>query len=333
MSTRRRPIAILITLSLLALASCKGDNPAIPANPFSPAPLSMASIWPHADGNAWQYTITYTDRLAPTPVKSAAPFETEIPSMDELHALLQIPLPGTPTLSASGTYGLALDGMVTTDSGVTAQRVEKTLDLELDPPAVLKSISVSDSPDDFLRAVARARPDLRSKIMAAKDWSDHDIDSLAAPFFIGGYAFAYEDSGYYGYGDLDQNHSWVYLAESLRVGTSFKLQLIPAISTGIWLTGRIWSQGDLQVGDKIYRNVIECMYVIDLGVNIGTDENGDVIATNHAYVYAVTHFAPNVGPIRGQERWLVPPSSFLQDPGPQRLTEYYLELSSASLND
>lgn len=329
MSTRRKSITILIALSLLALAACKDDNP---ANPFSPKPPAMASIWPHADGNVWQYTITYTDRLAPTPTKSADPSETEIPSMTELHALLQIPLTGTPTLSASGTYELALDGMVTTGSGVTAQRFKKTLDLELDPPAVQKSINISGTSDDFLRAIARARPDLRSKIFAAKGWSKLGDLDISAPFFIGGYAFAYEDSGYFGYGDLDQLHSWVYLTESLRVGTSFKLQLIPALASDIWLTGRIWSQGDLQIGDKTYRNVIECMYVIDLGEFVAIDENGDEIGVSHNYIYAATHFAPDVGPIRGRERWLPNQNTALQDPEPLRLIEYYMELSSASLD-
>jgi hypothetical protein len=329
MSTRRTITSVLLVMIILACASCKDDNPTKPDNSIEP---TMANIWPNADGSAWLYASTYSDRLAPKTGTTPSPHDTEIPSMSELYELLQSPLPGVPTLGATGTYEIALDGIVTTNSGVEAQRVVSTHILVPGFPASQKRINTTGSGDNFLRAVARSRPDLRSKIPASKGWTEKRSLDIAPPTFIGGYAFAFEDSGYFGYGDLDQGHSFVYLSGDLEVGTEFTLQLLPLISTDIWLTAKIWSQGSLKVGDTTYRNVIECMYVIDFGESIATDENNEVIFVKHDYFYGVTHFAPEVGPIRGRERQFIRDSNAVQGLGPQRIVEYYEELSSASLN-
>ncbi len=101
----------------------------------------------------------------------------------------------------------------------------------------------------------------------------------------------------------------MYLPSSLEPGTSFFIQLLPSISGNLWLHGRIWSRGDLVVGGKLFENVVECLYKLDLGVQVITDDEGNAIGNFHSYMYGTIHFAPEVGPIKSLERWNVKDSS------------------------
>jgi hypothetical protein len=276
----------LMTLALVFLASCS-DNSSSPGSNSIP---TMENIWPHADGSRWQYAATYSERFASvSTVTKGLPY-VPLPSMAELHALMQVPLTGEPTLSGMGTYELVLDGEVTTLSGVVAQNVQETMSLDLSPKAGLPQVE--------------------------------------GPIFISGYAFAFEDSGYYGYGDFTQDHSFIYLDKSLDVGTEFSIQLSRGLANDIWLNGQIWSRGTLRVGSKTYPNVIECLYVIDLGEVDLVNESGEVIGTSHDYIYAITHYAPGVGPIQGRERHHVSRDDSIQTSGPARIIEYKLDLTN-----
>ncbi len=93
----------------------------------------------------------------------------------------------------------------------------------------------------------------------------------------------------------------------------------------IWLYGQIWSRGDLTIGGVRFRNVVECMYLVDMGEAVATDENGNVTGTVHNYVYGTTHFAPGVGPIRGRERGRSAGDSSLQDTGPT-INDYVMDV-------
>ena len=99
----------------------------------------------------------------------------------------------------------------------------------------------------LLLSIARARPHCRDAILAELGLTTDALKSLAGarePFFLGGYAFAFEDSGYYWYGDLSNRHSWIYLeGDLLTVGTEFSIQLVPEFIDDAWLYGRIWAVG------------------------------------------------------------------------------------------
>ena len=128
--------------------------------------------------------------------------------------------------------------------------------------------------------------------------------------------FAFEDSGYFGYGDLNTERRWVYLGDSLAVGTEFTLQIVPDLADDIWLYGRIWSIGDRSVNGVTWHNVVECMYAFDFGVQEAVDEDGNIVDYFHSYIYGTTLFVPEVGPIACDERHMLAPDGVLQDAPP-----------------
>jgi len=298
---------LLLNLSLIFVlilaAACNDDDDSVNCpDPGAPDP-TMANIWPHADGTSWTFDIEYREILPPeVPLKAG-----EIPTMEELHAALQDPVPGEVVEEGDGLYRLALDGMVTTDSGATGQNVVESIYMEM-PDGPVKSVNGNSSGvDPVLAMIARARPDLRSGIVSRYGLDEKALDYIFPPLFLGGYAFAYEDSGYFGYGDLDQDHAWVYLEGDLSVGSEFSLQLVPSLANDVWLHGRIWSISDRTVGGRTYENVVECMYVIDLGETEISDENGTILGSSFPYYYGSSFFAPEVGPIAGVERHVANP--------------------------
>ena len=292
--TKRILILVAMTALLFLLPACNDDDecPTCP-DTGTPAP-TMANIWPHADGTAWTFDGVYRESTVPTPVKD---YGTEIPPMDDLHAALGEPLPGVVTMEEDGLYRFAFDGETTTLSGATGQKVVETMFAA--PP--------EDGPDPLLALIARARPDLRPALAARYGIGTKDFSEVpGSPYFLGGYCFSAEEEGYFGYGDVDQNHSWVYLEGDLSVGSEFSLQLVPALTDGVWLYGRVWSLGDRTVNGIDYENVLEVMYVIDLGESMVTDEQGNLLGTSHPYMYGNSFFVPEVGPVEGTERRVFP---------------------------
>ncbi len=311
---------ILSCLLLVALLGCNDDNCIdCPDGGSDPEP-TMANLWPHADGTGWIYDFAYGEYEGPAVTDSAPP----LPSLQELHDALDVPVTGVVINEGLGLYRLRFDGIVTTDSGVLAQNIVGTLYNEAEKSGT-GTVGASDGERRLLQLIARVRPDLRPRILArlgANADALKSLDGVDLPYFLGGYAFASEDSGYYGYGDLNTSHSWVYLEGDLAVGSRFSLQLLPDLTDDIWLYGQIWSIGDRFVGGVAWPNVLECMYAIDLGLVQLTDEGGGTIGEFRPCLYGSTLFAPEFGPIAGRERRVVGVDEFLGEPGGVTVTDY-----------
>ena len=245
-----RKILILALLPGLLLASaCNDDDDCVNCSGDGTPFPTMANIWPHADGSAWTFGLEYRE-LEPEPGTGAK--VGEIPTMEELHAALQVPMDGIVTDEGEGYYRFALDGTVTTRSGAVAQQVVESFFMETPTKTVRREGPASSASDRVLAIIAEYG-------LEKAGFSNY------APYFLSGYAFAYEDSGYYGYGDIDQNHSWVYLEGDLRPGAEFSFQLAAGLTNEVWLHGRVWSVGRRTFGGRTYSNVLECMYVLDFG--------------------------------------------------------------------
>lgn len=284
--------AVAVALAL-ALPACDGNGD----DGLRP---TMANLWPHADQSAWTYETVLTEL-----VRQTVPSLTDaLPSLTALHADLEGALDGTVAGVDSAFYTFALDGVDTTDSGAVGQRVVETIE-PLDGGA-----SVPAPPDRrLLRLLALARPDLRPRVLARLGepevaWDPRkDFAHGVPPLLLGGGpAYAYEDSGYYSYGDVDLGHSWVYLEAPPRPGTEYSLQLVPALADDVWLHGRVWSVRDRAFGGVRYANVVECLLVIDLGVETVTDEQGQPLGDFRSYIYGRIFYAPATGPVAFQER-------------------------------
>jgi len=303
----------LICVLAFALAGCSDDDdcPECPGPPEPPEP-TLGNIWPHADGTSWIYDLEY-GHYAGLAIDDEEP---PLPSMEDLHAALQEPV-DTEELSLDlGLYRLRFDGEVTTESGAVGQDLVETFYGEVD--LTLRAADDARSVEQrFLRTLARVRPDLRPAIQArlgGEMAGTKDLAAATAPFFLGAYAFAYEDSGYYGYGDLNTEHAWTYLEGDLSVGSEFALQLVSDLTDDVWLYGRIWSIEDREIAGVTWSHALESMYVVDLGVQIVTDDEGNQIGYFRSYMYGTTIFVPDVGPVACHERHVLAPDDILQDP-------------------
>ena len=333
--SRKILLTLALTTALFLVSACNDDDdncvdcPAVGA-----ATPTMANIWPHEDGTAWTYDLEYRE-LEPVPGANAK--EGEIPTMEELHSALQEPMVGIVTLEGDGLYRFAFDGLITTDTGAVGQHVRETFFVDLDEMTkdIPEEGSTDGTPtfaDRTLAMIARARPDLRQALVSSYGLDEKSLGNITPPMFLGGYAFSAEEEGYFSYGDLDQNHSWVYLEGDLTVGSEFSLQLVPVIADDIWLYGRVWSVEERTIGGRIFENVLECMYVVDFGESTATDENGNVIAAIYPYFYGVTLFAPDLGPVAGIERRVEFNFSVIRDPEPA-MFEYVMDLVGVTYSE
>ncbi len=329
MSRSLLQIVLLSCFLLLAVTACNDDDsPTCPGQDLRPA---MANIWPHADGNIWFFEGGYSEFPPPETGGTGRLDDLPLPSMADLHADLQHPVAGEPDLAVNCLYRLSLDGEITTDTGVSAQHLAGRF--YFPQPGGGDTVRGPESGGDpLLRLIARVRPDLREAALARMSPGARKDISIDLPLSLGDYAFAYEDSGYFGYGDLDTGHSWVYLAGSLEAGTEFSHQLVPSIADDVWLHGRVWSRGDLTVGGRLYRNAVEVMYVVDLGESDVVDENGDPIGVFRSYIYGTVHYVPGVGPVKGLERHVEGPNQ-MDGSESGLITDYVMDLVSASTGE
>lgn len=295
-------LALLCLLPFL-LVGCNDEDCAECPDP-APMP-TMDNIWPHEDGTGWVYDLQYREFEGPAPAETAPP----LPTLQALHAALAQPLEGDPLVEEQVLYRLRFEGELTTGPGVTAQNLVGTTYRESTP-----SLSAR-SDRRLLGLIARARPDLRPRILAEVDGTADDLKdaSGASMYSLGSCAFASEQNGYYAYGELDAEHSWIFLEGDLSIGSEFTLQLVPELADDIWLYGQIWGVGDKTVDGVTWSNVLECMYAVDMGVQAATDDQGNLLGEYRSYLYFATLYAPGYGPIMSVERQVLAAGSVLQD--------------------
>lgn len=301
MSPRRASaaaLALALVLSGLLLPGCNGS---LSPSDTAPPPR-MSNIWPHEDGMQWNFTITFS-QYAGLPPASTPP---DLPSFEDLYADLSAPVAQDLLETDTGAYSLRLDGDVMTAAGVTAQNLVGVIDA-----GAGKSRATPTGARQVMDALARVAP--------GKSLAD-----TRGPSFLATLAFAFEDSGYYGYGDLSRDHSWIQLEGDLSVGSEFAIQLVPMMVDGVWLRGRVWSIRDRVVGGRRWENVLECMYVVDLGTQAVTDDLGAIVGYSRGYWYGTVLYAPTVGPIACDERHVWGPYDSISGPQPGGMDVYRL---------
>ena len=293
-----RLFALLLLLALVSLAACNDDDDCPTCPPESPEP-TLDNLWPLADGTDWVYDFQFNEKEWSTDTGDT------LPGFAALRQALLNPAPGTVVSQDEGLYRQYWNGQVTTDSGVVAKNMEVIIYGEVSGEVRGRN------PDGLLELIARARGDLRPAIEGrlGRSLTHKSLDEAGDMFFLSPYAFAYEDSGYFGYGDLNGLHTWTYLTDDLAPGDGFTQQLVPGLADDIWLYGRVWNVGEFSVGNTVYSNAVECLYAIDLGFQQAMDAYGDIITEGYSYMYGRTVFVPEVGPVYCQERRVFPPDT------------------------
>jgi len=288
------------------------EDLAAPADPRGGPRASLRNIWPNEDGREWTYRIDQREWSAP-PIRTYAT-AAEVPSspsLDDVAALLGNHPIGTEPVETSGGYRLKFNGTKTTLSGATGQNLEASVfDLAGGSTRLATAARTADTPG-FVRALLRARPDLREKIQ--RRWPEaarlQSAPAAAAdvymPIFLFGYAFEKTREYIGSYGDLNQDLSWKYLEANLQPGSEFSMQLIPDLADNVFLHVRVLREAAAATALGYLPRSIQVLYVVDYGVSEATDDLGNPIGYSGAFGYGAITYAPRVGPVASYERPLV----------------------------
>lgn len=324
---RLRHLAAL--LLPLALAGC--DRTFAPTQPSSTsglsaqalAPLaspasSLEALWPNEDGRRWDYDFRY-DEYARIFPPNAYPTRQEVPpapSPEDVVRLLPdrrgslLSTPGDPVLTTTGAYSLEFQGELTTQSGATGQNLVQTL--VQDAPAARRPRTGGD----FLSRLAQARPDLRRRLESFARVSPQEAPT---PLLLRGGAWVKTDEYIGAYGDLDQQLAWKYLQAPVRAGSTFDFQLLPSITTDVFLHALVLPKRSAARW-KDLAHEIEVVYVIDYGVTELIDLDGNSVGFSRYTDYGSVVYEPGTGPSRLFERLLAPVDNLGHPFGDIRLT-------------
>ncbi len=294
LSRRLAPLALLAlpaTIAVLLMpAGCKDDEPTKPQE----KPV-LASMWLNEDGRFWSFDATV--RQWGTGFETDfSPVSIPLPSLSELAALAAEREYPEPATVSTGTFRLQFTDSLTTGSGVRRQNLVESLTFD---PAVLATASQTGS--TFLRQLAIARPDLRSRI-AARTGSGPSLAGGVQSLILHGGAWEKTADWIGGYGDLNQQLAWKYLDSDLSTGHEFVLQLVPDLASDVYLRARVLGPIRVETPSGVYLRAIEVFYVIDYGESQATDESGNPLGYSHSVGYGSIAFAPGVGPVASYER-------------------------------
>jgi hypothetical protein len=320
----KRVAVRLLPAVFLALAACHdetGDDPR----------SALWGLWPGEDGSAWSYV--YEERvwgellsLATYPTAGEVP---PAPSLAEAAALLGSHAVVEPYETKQATYELELRGLVTTMSGVTAQR----LITRMQTGALRQRDGTDGRGGSALLAQLRAaRPDLRAKLDAEHGAPDPRTDPIPYPLafipvLLDGYAWARTPDWIGGYGDVDRQPSWRYLEANLEPGAEFTFQLVPSLTDDVFLHSRVLARTTVETPAGMFPDAVVCLYVIDFGVSTVRGDDGTVFGYYQVFTYGTVAYAYGVGPVASYERPLV---STGDPPGPGG-GDFTLELAEWSI--
>ena len=96
---------------------------------------------------------------------------------------------------------------------------------------------------------------------------------------------------------------WVLLQGGLTPGNSFSAEL-PSWGRTMYLNSLIGPIRSINVMDQEYSNCLECFYVLDGGIQTVVNEIEEIEGYFRQYFYGIIVYAPDVGPVFCQERYM-----------------------------
>ena len=267
---------------------------------------SLAALWPNADGTRWDYSLIrreldgWPGTLYPT--REAVP---PIPSMQQIVELLSTEDIADPVATEPTSYFFEFDGLRTTESGATGQRV------------VTGAGAMGAAGGELVRRLREVRPDLRDRLDALAPPDLRTAGAGREPLFLHGYAWEKTDRRIGGYGDLSRELSWLYLEADVRPGHEFTLQLVPDLTDDVFLHGLLLDRAVVTTPAGTFRGCVVCLYVVDYGVSRFTNDWGGTLGYVRTFDCGTIAYAAGVGPVHSYERFLLatgsPPTSGVGD--------------------
>jgi hypothetical protein len=245
---------------------------ALVSSVFAQGP-DMSSFWPNHDGASWHYEQHY---------------QTFFPDQ----------------AIVDNEVRLVLDGPAVAPVGIEAQYLRE----EVLGGTPLLSTRVAPVRDRFLQMLCVARPDLRDRVIRA-------VEGQACP--TGGAPEGYYSlllSGELAYRksvddiaawrcDLANTRAWLWLVSDLTVGNTFTLQLVPDLSSDVFLHGTIATFESVTIPAGTFSNCLRVDYRVDYGLFECRDEQGNP-GTFRAETRGSVHYAPGVGPVQCSEEFV-----------------------------
>lgn len=240
---------------------------------------TLESLWPNADGLRFDYEYHLIDLIA--------------------------------DVDLSGPAYLVLEGFHTTPGG------EAQILLGDHPHPSLKSERREPALPGLVAAIWRARPDLRVAI--GERFATANKTEYWQPLFLHDGYFLKSSTSIQMWQDSWTHPTWTYLAGQPNVGASFTHQLLPEIVDDIFLHGTVVAiDAVVTTANGTYTNAVQVDYLIDMGINNFTDENGSVLGTIHGEITGHVSYVPTVGPV---EMWQEHVPYVWADFGPNEIPE------------
>lgn len=249
---------------------------ALCAAPAIAQPPTMAQVWPNDDGRSWTYDQHYEDY-------QGAPLDNQL--------------------------RLIFDGTTTAPTGIATQYLRQQL---VSGPAIASllagaPVAVSRR-DPLLNAVWMARPDLRARIdqVAAESPCPGDHPAGGYALLLGGeFAWLRSATDVSAWRcNLANTRSWQWLTSDLSIGSTFTLQLIPDLTSNVFLHGTVAAIVDANVPAGIFKDCVEVDYVIDYGQSECTDQEGNPLGLYRSETRGYVRYAPDVGPVESAEQFI-----------------------------
>ena len=289
--------------------------------------ISIDNIWPNSEGDRWTYR--YTSRWwgpVPPPIPDYWPTPEEvpgIPTMEELEDLLRNQPIGDVIGTAGAEYRLVFAGDTTTSSGAVAQNLRETFTSDQGAGNLAAGTPAGNA---FLARLSLARPDLAEKIKTEYPGFAVGIDDpreavssagpgaalfemIFEPNLVHGYAWEKTGEWIGTYGDVDQALAWKFLESNLRPGHWFVFQLVPSLADNVFLHCKILRTLTVNTPQGSYANSLECLYAIDYGCYIVTDEFGSELGYWRSFDYGSVIYSPGIGPVYSYERVMLFPGN------------------------
>lgn len=260
-------------------------------------------IWPHEDGRGWTYRLTSRTWDEPEQILYPSPDQAPVLTLDEaMHLLGSQPIGEHPETN-TGTYRLQFNGSITTESGVTRQYLQETLEPE---GSAVRLSSVARRGSGFVQLLRRARPDVAKKLDLERPAIEvQRTGSLPRPTLLHGYAWEQTNEWIGTYGDLNRQIAWIFLTSDLRAGSEFSLQLVPDLADDVFLHARILGWKDIDTEAGTFHHALEVLYLVDFGVGQATDNEGNPLGYFRSFMYGTIAYAVGAGPVHSYERLLL----------------------------
>jgi hypothetical protein len=245
--------------------------------PATAQPPTMDELWPNQDGRSWTYAQRWEDLENPQVIDTRT--------------------------------RIYFDGTTVAAPDIQTQYLRQAL---LSGSATAMSLEPALA-DPFLRQLWMARPDLQTKIFraVAQVGADAPCPSTAAP---GTYAVLLQGELTYlkrpdeiaaWRCNAPNTRAWLWLVSDLTLGNTFTLQLIPDVTSDIFLHGKIAAIEPVTVPAGTFQDCVRVDYVIDYGFSECADDQGNVTGSFRSETRGRVHYAPGVGPVESFEEFIL----------------------------